>query len=167
MTKLVVALGSLTVGLVIGSLFAGIHTSIEVQPVFAQVSAIDVGYKPPEVFPLTLAQKGTELTGLNQRLDGLDCEGCVFTNVSFMYGGGAYQLKNCKFLGTTKMVFDGAAQNTLSAIALINTVEEASRPAPPPKKTDPWLPWAQPHKQTIENTQASNVSWISLAGLHQ
>jgi len=57
---------------------------------------------------------------VGQPLDGLDCRGCKFNNVTLRYSGGAYNLDNAQFSGTTRLVLEGAAANTLAFLKLLN-----------------------------------------------
>ncbi len=45
---------------------------------------------------------------VTQSLDGLDCTNCVFKDVRFEYAGGAYNLINCSFSGTTRVTLPSA-----------------------------------------------------------
>jgi hypothetical protein len=104
-------------------------------------SIIDVGDVVPEVSPLlTLPQRHVALKNGTQRLDGLNCEQCVFKNVTFQYGGGPYRLDECKFEpGTITVVFIGAAANAVGFLPLAESIAagispSGPNPLPPPKK---------------------------------
>src|SRR6266404_1521008 len=47
---------------------------------------------------------GTSIFNTVQPLDGLDCRNCEFNNVTLQYWGGAYNLENAKFSGTTTLI---------------------------------------------------------------
>lgn len=59
---------------------------------------------------------------LPQSIDGLDCRGCDFENVRLTYGGGAFNLENPRFSGTTTLTLTGAAANTVAFLKLMEQV---------------------------------------------
>jgi hypothetical protein len=70
-----------------------------------------------------------------QPLDGLDCRGCKFNDVTLRYNGGAYNLENAQFTGTTRLVLGGAAANTLAFLKFLNGLSTGIPPASlPPNK---------------------------------
>lgn len=60
------------------------------------------------------------ISNSGQSLDGLDCRGCAFDNARLRYGGGAFNFENVKFSGTTRLVFEGAAANTIAFLRFLN-----------------------------------------------
>lgn len=138
MSKIALALGSLTVGLVLGSMFQGSHTTT-----FAQSSnqpseppAFNAGIEVPGAIPVVPGLAGTRLDNVvgagrikEQQLDGLNCRGCVINADVITYGGGAYSCELCK-LKADKVVLKGAALNTVVLLkqvtALLNTPESSN-----------------------------------------
>ncbi len=62
-------------------------------------------------------------------LDGLKCTKCSFKNLTLVYSGGKYELKDATFSGTIVVELHGAAENGLF------TVSELSLLKPDPRKT--------------------------------
>jgi hypothetical protein len=89
-------------------------------------------FKPFVAFP-----KFEEFTfeDVTQSLDGLDCTNCVFKDVRFEYAGGAYNLINCAFSGTTRVTLKGAATNTFAILPLLQAITSGHPPEPPKPKT--------------------------------
>lgn len=134
-TLLFVSLVSFVAGASIG-FPSGIHRSAMVQ----SVSAADIlwgTYEPPVVHPLDpkAVRKGG-LFGANigsVRLDGINCDGCVFADPTFEYGGGAINCPNCEFSSKEKtIVFTGAAANTIRLWQYFQSVQAAPQ-------LPPWL----------------------------
>jgi len=71
---------------------------------------------------------------VTQSLDGLDCTNCVFKDVRFEYAGGAYNLINCSFSGTTRVTLKGAATNTLAILPLLQAIMSGHPPDVPKPK---------------------------------
>lgn len=146
MSRITVAFGSVTVGAIIVTfslLFSGNHISTLVQSSLAQPvpgpRGIVIEGAEPVVPPLggTLVQRSS-FNNVIQPLDGLNCEECVFNNVTLEYAGGAYRLINCRFTGTTRVVFKGAAANTLGILSIVEAMTSGNPPTgpspmPPPK----------------------------------
>jgi hypothetical protein len=103
-------------------------------------------FRPLESTPIF---EDFSIISTSQPLDGLDCRRCEFANVTLRYGGGAYNLENAKFSGTTTLVFEGAAANT---VAFLKLIDGLSVVAPPPS-----LPADKPveKKSTIPPTPAN------------
>jgi hypothetical protein len=83
-------------------------------------------FRPLETTPIF---DGVNIFNTTQALDGLDCRNCAFDNVALQYWGGAYNLENAKFSGTTTLVLEGAAANT---IAFLKFMDGLSVGTPPP-----------------------------------
>lgn len=91
----------------------------------------------PSFIPLDSTPIFEDFTFFNvgQPLDGLDCRGCKFSDVTLRYSGGPYNLDNAQFSGTTRLVLEGAAANTLAFLKLLNGLSTGIPPASlPPKK---------------------------------
>ena len=91
----------------------------------------------PSFIPLETTPIFEDFTFSNvgQPLDGLDCRGCKFNDATLRYSGGAYNLENAKFSGTTRLVLDGAAANTLAFLKFLNGLSMGIPPASlPPNK---------------------------------
>jgi hypothetical protein len=91
----------------------------------------------PSFIPLENTPIFEDFTFFNtgQPLDGLDCRGCKFNDVTLRYGGGAFNLDNTQFSGTTRLVLEGAAANTLAFLKLMNGLSTGIPPASlPPNK---------------------------------
>jgi hypothetical protein len=77
----------------------------------------------PAVPPILIHLNGfSSLSKAEQPLDGLDCKNCSFDNATFTYGGGSYQLTNCRFSGTTSVKLTGAAANALTFLSLLKAI---------------------------------------------
>jgi hypothetical protein len=64
------------------------------------------------------------------------CENCVFENLTFLFGGGDFQLRNCTVKGAFAMKLTGAALNTVNAIGLFAQIAQPRkqpRPLPQPQ----------------------------------
>jgi hypothetical protein len=80
--------------------------------------------------------EGATFVGSKQTLDGLDCRGCIFQDPHLLYGGGAFNLENAKFVGTTTIEYTGAAANTLAMVGLMQSLGIGQdSPPPPPRET--------------------------------
>ena len=127
MSKVTVALGSFIVGACCTFLMlSGNQTST-----FAHASLLQsaMGFPgEPVVPPLSSLVVGSKFSEAAQQLDGMRCQGCEFTNVALTYAGGSYSLEGCRFSGTTRFVFKGAAAN---ALAILPLMEALTRKAPP------------------------------------
>ncbi|MBZ5668541.1 MAG: hypothetical protein LAO04_02280 [Acidobacteriia bacterium] len=133
MSKTMLALESFVVGaFCMFFMLSGSHTSILAQSGLGLPDAIPV-VPPLSSIEVRDSHFGTE----PQQLDGLNCKECTFDNVTLTYGGGAYHLENCRFSGTTRVVFTGAAQNALAVLPLIAAITSGNpNPNPPrPKET--------------------------------
>ena len=134
MSRMTVRFGSCVVRLsMMLVFFFGNHTSILAQPAVSSPSSgmrgvVSEGSEP--VVPPLRGNKffGSAFTDVIQPLDGLECVGCVFRNVTFEYSGGAYWLENCSFEGSMRFVFKGAAANTLG---MLDIVQALTSPKPP------------------------------------
>jgi hypothetical protein len=58
----------------------------------------------------------------SQPLDGLDCRGCTFNDTVLKYSGGAYNLEGAKITGTTHLVLEGAAANTVAFLEFMHGI---------------------------------------------
>jgi hypothetical protein len=141
MSKITLALGSLIVGLLVGSLFLGSHTVTFAQP--APVSAAAQYINPgqgasgvelhlmPQVPGIGPKINGLHIMGLPQTLDGLNCDGCEFVNATLRYSGGAVALNNASFKGTTRVELSGPAANTVALLPLLSALAAGKKPEPP------------------------------------
>ena len=84
-----------------------------------KIAGVTPLFAPLEKTPIF---KGFEFVNGRQSLDGLDCRGCTFTDVELRYGGGAYHLEGSKFSGTTRLVYEGAAANTLAFVQFMQGI---------------------------------------------
>ena len=60
------------------------------------------------------------LYGVTQTLDGLRCVDCTFTDVELEYSGGQWDLVRAVFSGKRRIVFKGAAENTIRTLGLMD-----------------------------------------------
>jgi hypothetical protein len=75
------------------------------------------------------------LSGVTQPLDGFECEGCDFNDVTFTYAGGAARIANPKFSGTIRVEFKGAAANALVMNAFLQAAVQNQKPPTPSPNT--------------------------------
>ncbi len=93
----------------------------------------------PGASPVFLPLENTPIvTDLNvfeakQSLDGLDCHNCTFANAKLRYSGGAFNFENVNFSGTTQLVLEGAAANTLAFLRFLNSLSTGIPLASPPQ----------------------------------
>jgi hypothetical protein len=64
----------------------------------------------------------------SQDLDGLDCRGCTFSGALVRYNGGAFNLENANFSGTTELVLSGAAANTVAFLKFMDGLTKGVAP---------------------------------------
>jgi hypothetical protein len=139
MRKVTVALGSFVLGAACMSLL-GNHTSTFAQapPQKAppQQGLITIAGTVPVVPPLPhVALEGNSFQDAAYVLDGLECRGCTFKNVTLTYGGGAYLLQNANVSLPVKLNLTGAALNTaqlLQTFGLIGCPAKAVPQMPNP-----------------------------------
>ncbi len=91
---------------------------------------------------------GAIFNGGVHNVDGTECSGCSFTNITLVYGGGAYKLDNSTFSGTINIQLEGAAGNTG---AFLNSLGLGECKLPPPM-----APPANPNRPII-HTASFNV----------
>jgi len=63
-----------------------------------------------------------QIFNTKQSLDGLECHNCEFDNAKLRYSGGAFNLENVKFSGTTSVELGGAAANTIAFLEFLNSL---------------------------------------------
>lgn len=66
-----------------------------------------------------------------QSLDGFECHKCEFDNAELRYSGGAFNLEEVKFSGTTRVELSGAAANTVAFLKLLNGLSNGAATASP------------------------------------
>lgn len=71
-----------------------------------------------------------KISDASQNLDGFDCRSCAFKDVTLKYAGGAYNLQNATFSGTTRLVLQGAAANTVAFLGLMRSISNGVPGAP-------------------------------------
>jgi uncharacterized protein YjbI with pentapeptide repeats len=64
----------------------------------------------------------------SQDLDGLDCRGCTFNGAMMRYSGGAFNLENANFSGTTRLELSGAAANTVAFLKFMDGLAKGVAP---------------------------------------
>jgi hypothetical protein len=135
MSKIALAVGSFIVG-ACSILLLGSHTSISAQPPQSVPSQprstiVNISDAIPAVPALRhiVFTKGA-FTGGTQQLDGLECESCLFDNVTFTYGGGAVRLVNPSISGPIRVELTGAAANTVAVIQYLQAIDANRQPAP-------------------------------------
>jgi hypothetical protein len=131
MSRVTVAVGSFIAGVSSTLLFlalSGSHTSTLAQE--PRRSGFEITGQEPIVKPLPgIAFTRGKLYGpIEQSLDGLNCDSCLFDNVSFTYAGGAARIINPKFSGTTRLVLKGAAANTMATVAFLQAMLQNQQP---------------------------------------
>jgi len=75
---------------------------------------------------------GNKITGPVE-FDGRTSVGEEFTDATFVYGGGEYDLKNAKIAGTVNLELIGAARNTAQFLAMFGLIGCPSRQLPAPQ----------------------------------
>ncbi|MBZ5568869.1 MAG: hypothetical protein LAN64_13595 [Acidobacteriia bacterium] len=60
-------------------------------------------------------------------LDGLKCTSCSFKNVTLLYSGGQYELKDATFSGSIAIELHGAAENGQFAVSVLSSIEPQAR----------------------------------------
>lgn len=145
-------------------LFSGSHTSTLPQSAFA-ANATAWEYTPPIVNPvdptkaLEMGQfQGNE--GMVLRLDGLNCNHCVFGDALYEYGGGAINCPDCVFTNPGVQIRPvGAALNTLLLLRIVELQKAALAPPPAPPA---WL--ANPKIDIALSPQAAKTINFALPG---
>jgi hypothetical protein len=182
MSKVTLAFGSFVVGLCIGSLIFGSHTVTFAQAPAAPPPPQNppshrmifkgggakgagpggTGVKMPGTIPTFIPLEQTPIfedftfSDESQDLDGIECTGCTFNNVTLRYSGGAYKLANATFTGTTRVELRGAAANTIAFLPLLQAIASGQR-AEPPNPNRPVL-------KTATAKSAFQTSWASPYG---
>ena len=101
---------------------------------------------------------GIRLNGIHiggpSRLDGMNCEGCVFEDAALKYWGGPVRCTGCTFDGTITLELKGAALNGLVAVQWLKALSQQQIPAPSP---------APPiHRATLTNVINADLISLSL-----
>jgi hypothetical protein len=171
MSKLMLALGSFTMGAMLGIMASG-RASILAQKSQPR-SFVEEGMVPT-VPPLRHnvligAHVGS---GFITPLDGLECENCTFDNAAIEYGGGAFHLTNTTFSGTVNVQLTGAAANTFAFLKYLNGISGPAplsgvpSPTPNPKLPPKPLPSKPPpnkplrHSVTVTGTVKDSVGSV-------
>lgn len=157
MSKVMLALGSFIVGACCASILSfGIQTSIWAQP--SPPLGISIGNGlVPVVPPLSgESSNSTFGNGTSIGLDGFNCEHCTFENMTFIYGGGAFNIPQFTFVGQTRVIVKGAAQNTVQLLALLGMLgQKSTPPGPPPAFRPPTTEFA------IDQTTSKTIELVS------
>lgn len=150
MSKITLALGSFTVGLLLGSLFLGSHTitfaqtpsspptspptprkypfvDMTIDATTSKAPAVEMG-KEPSVPGLGPPFLRLHVKGGQQALDGLDCDDCEFTGGTLLYSGGAVRLGNPTFNGIVRVELVGPAANTAALLPLLLSITAKQKP---------------------------------------
>ncbi len=127
MSKITLAFVSFVAGISSAVLFfmlSGNQTST-----LAQTRGVVIEGAEPTIPPLHAnVFTGTHLGGVEQQLDGFECLNCEFSNVTLTYAGGAARIVNPKFSGTTRVIFKGAAANTLATVGFLQAMLQKQKP---------------------------------------
>jgi hypothetical protein len=172
MKSVALASGFFIVGLIVGSLSFGNHTSTVVQASAVQASAPQESPKPktfvvgPDGATLTpLDMKGVEpvvspiattysfgftYTG-TVPLDGFACNACTLRDVDLTYAGGMYSLDHAT-VSVKSVTLKGAALNTFTFLQLVNAL---SVPKAAPGNPN------RPALNTSKLTVPTKVLWVS------
>lgn len=122
-------LASVVASFVLGAIcmfFMGNHTSIFVRTASAQVNnSPSIPIVPP--IRSIVVNHQTQIGG-EYLLDGIHTENSNFDNVTFVYGGGAYDLKGSR-LAIKELKFIGAAANTVQLLAELGLLQGSQPPA--------------------------------------
>ena len=156
MRSIIVALGSLIVGLVLGSIFFGDHTSTFVQPSLAQGPSSTIGLPGTPIVP-PLGPRGMDnigIVGMPQQLDGVNCKGCRFENILLIYSGGQCSCEDC-VISQRGILLKGAALNTFNFLVQVGAIP---RPHAPTKPVNPNAPTLQ----TAKLAKAETITLVSL-----
>lgn len=120
MSKVVIGLGSFFLEAIVSMWISlsGNQLSITEQS-WAESRGLDFTGVVPVVPSRLIEVNGAKLVGVTQSLDGMKCVDCEFTDVTLEYSGGQYDLVRALFFGRkNRIVFKGAADNTLSVLGL-------------------------------------------------
>jgi hypothetical protein len=150
MTKIAIALASFVADAA-SMFFVGNHTST-----FAASQGATLA---PEVKPPSFTMQGFSTSGIGYKLDGIICTDCTFSDVTFVYGGGAYLLRNVQMSKPIRLRLEGAALNTAN---LLNSFGLLGCHANEPKPPAPKLP--QIMEATYVATPKENRDFISPVG---
>ena len=143
MSKATVALLSFSVGVLSSFVlfaFFGIQTSTFAQAPQASAPGVpktDLG-GPRSAIPLVPPIEGkggnffagNVMDNLVVRLDGIHSTGDLFSNTTFVYGGGAINLTQPRVAGKISVVLEGAAANTLFVVNFFQEIAKGSQPKP-------------------------------------
>jgi hypothetical protein len=131
-----VAVGSFLLGIVCMFVF-GNHISTVRRPasVFAQTdstgSVFDGNRFTPIVpAPPRMVDDGNIVERQVIDLDGMTISNGIFRDTTFVYGGGAYSLRNTTVSGNIEVDFIGAAANTVQFLKTIGLLRDSSPPSP-------------------------------------
>jgi hypothetical protein len=140
MSKATVALLSFSMGILSSFVLLasfGIQTSTFAQTTQAPAPAIPVPTfgGPREAIPLVPSieaigdnSAGNVVANPVVRLDGIHSTGDVFSNATFVYGGGAIRLIQPHFAGKVNLVLEGAAANTVFVVTFFQEVAKGLQP---------------------------------------
>lgn len=153
MRSVTTALGSFVLGALCSSLFGG-HISIGREPVLAfdkrEPSVFDGNAFTPIV---PTPARSIEDGGINEyqvvQLDGANISNSVFRDPTFVYGGGAYSLRNSAISGNINFHFIGAAANTVQFLASFGLLGGGP---PPTKPAAPEVNTPKTEKTVIKTT---------------
>jgi hypothetical protein len=93
-------------------------------------------FRPLEENPIF---NNVRVWGQQQVLDGFECHSCLFEDAELSYSGGAFNIENARFSGTTHVVLSGSAANTVALLDLMNILSAGragtpiAQPLPPEK----------------------------------
>jgi hypothetical protein len=139
MSKVTLALGSFIFGFFASWLLSGTRPSVLAQTREPEHHGINLE-REPVVPGLGPHITNSTVSGSLQAIDGLDCDGCKFSDVTLEYSGGAFTLTNFSFSGPIRVNLRGAAANTLAFIQFLNALKASQQPKQPaPGKPIPML----------------------------
>jgi hypothetical protein len=126
----------------------------------AAQTAVHIEGAVPGVPPsIRATMEQATFTGMIHEVDGTACDQCTFKDVTFKYGGGAYQLTNSVVIPPVRIELSGAAANTA---AFLNSFGLIGCPAKVPETPPAVIP--NKPKWGIHLTQVTTTGSVAVHG---
>jgi len=137
MSRITLAFGSFAVGLLLGSMFLGSHTSTLAQEPSHTIGVGGGGV--PVVPPISqhFTDFGVAGSVMAFNVDGAECVRCTFNSPVLRYGGGNFQFTDFSFSGPVRVELTGAAKNTFVFLQFVQGL--AAGQVPPKRPSGPQI----------------------------